>query len=490
MLKNHWRLVSRLERVADNCLVLLAFFLTYYSRDFIIQLASRLDLPPVYRPQVLGALDTYLVILGAGLPLFNVLLSMLGAYRSMRFASTFSLLRLCLSVSAIAFLCLSSFLYLCKFDLSRSFLTIFTGLSGLGFFLERVFVLGILRFFRARGKNFRNVLIVGTGAQARRIYLEFMRQRELGVRIVGFVDVSGAVEGQKSCSHVYDLPARVVCDPEGFEDTLKKYVVDEVFCTDVERCFPVLQSLAQIAAEEGVQLTLTANLFSLEILQSDMSYFGSIPLIHYHSSPGGRDTGALVIKRSMDVVIASMLLVILSPFLLLVALLVKLDSPGPVFFRQRRVGKNGRIFTLLKFRSMIQGAEKMLPELSKKNEMSGPVFKLKNDPRVTKLGKILRRFSIDELPQLINVLRGDMSLVGPRPPLPNEVSKYLRKQRRRLSMRPGLTCTWQVSGRNDIQDFDYWTKLDLDYIDNWSLWRDVVLLFRTIPVVVSGAGAR
>ncbi len=211
-------------------------------------------------------------------------------------------------------------------------------------------------------------------------------------------------------------------------------------------------------------------------------------LIHYQPSPG--DSSALAVKRLIDLVVSAVLLTVLSPLMLLTAVLIRLDSPGPVFFRQRRVGLNGRMFTLYKFRSMVVGAERMVDELSELNEMKGPAFKMTDDPRVTRIGRIIRRFSIDELPQLLNVLGGDMSLVGPRPPLPTEVSLYERKQRRRLSMRPGLTCIWQISGRNNIPDFERWAELDLEYIDNWSLTRDLGLLFRTIPVVIFGSGAK
>jgi lipopolysaccharide/colanic/teichoic acid biosynthesis glycosyltransferase len=169
---------------------------------------------------------------------------------------------------------------------------------------------------------------------------------------------------------------------------------------------------------------------------------------------------------------------------------VRFSSEGPIFFVQKRVGLNGRLFNFYKFRSMYLHAEKELEKLKVHNEMEGPAFKLTNEPRVTRAGRWLRRFSLDELPQLWNVLIGDMSLVGPRPPVPGEVSAYERRYRRRLSMRPGMTCTWQVSGRNEIKDFNSWVKLDLEYIDNWSLWRDFQLLCRTIPAVLFGTGAR
>lgn len=205
---------------------------------------------------------------------------------------------------------------------------------------------------------------------------------------------------------------------------------------------------------------------------------------------GGDDNVPLFIKRILDFIVSGILLLVLLPALFFIAILIKLDSRGPVFFTQRRVGLNGRMFTLLKFRSMVINAEELLEKLRERNEMQGPVFKIANDPRITRVGGFLRKYSLDELPQLWNVLKGDMSLVGPRPPLPEEVSHYKRKQRKRLSMRPGLTCIWQVSGRNEIPDFEEWARLDLEYINTWSLKQDFVLLLKTIPAVMLGTGAR
>ncbi len=303
------------------------------------------------------------------------------------------------------------------------------------------------------------------------MYMEVMKQQELGLRVVGFVAVPTQA-AVAAVSEVYDLPARVVATPDSFEGALKKYAADEVLFTDVLETFTEMKALAEIAVEEGVRVTLAADLFSLEMFNSEMSYFGNVPLLHYQPSAGVGDSGAHAMKRFIDIVVSATLLVVLSPVFLVVIVLTKLSSKGPVYFRQKRVGLNGRLFTMLKFRTMIQGAEKMLPELLAKNEMRGPVFKMRFDPRVTPLGRFLRRHSIDELPQLVNVLIGDMSLVGPRPPLPHEVTHYMRKQRKRLSMRPGLTCIWQVSGRNEIPDFEKWAELDLLYIDNWSLKKD------------------
>jgi exopolysaccharide biosynthesis polyprenyl glycosylphosphotransferase len=193
-------------------------------------------------------------------------------------------------------------------------------------------------------------------------------------------------------------------------------------------------------------------------------------------------------KRLFDIVASAVALWLLLPLFVVVMALIKLTSRGPVFFRQTRVGLHGRTFNMLKFRSMVVNAESLKAALAAQNEQAGPVFKMRRDPRVTRIGRFIRKYSIDELPQLINVLRGDMSVVGPRPPVPDELLKYEAWQRRRLSVRPGLTCIWQVSGRNQIS-FEDWMLLDMQYIDHWSLARDFQLIFRTIPVVITGRGA-
>jgi exopolysaccharide biosynthesis polyprenyl glycosylphosphotransferase len=195
-------------------------------------------------------------------------------------------------------------------------------------------------------------------------------------------------------------------------------------------------------------------------------------------------------KQLLDFFGAALLLIVTTPLLAATALMVKCTSPGPIFFRQQRSGLNGRPFTLYKFRTMVSNAEQLKHELAAMNEMSGPVFKLVNDPRITAFGRLLRKSSIDELPQLFNVIRGEMSLVGPRPLPVDEVKRFNDPaHRRRLSVKPGLTCLWQVSGRNKVKDFKDWVRLDLEYIDNWSLWLDVKILFRTLPVVIMGVGA-
>jgi len=220
----------------------------------------------------------------------------------------------------------------------------------------------------------------------------------------------------------------------------------------------------------------------------ELTEFDGFPLLSFSTTP--TNEALMFVRRILDVVLASIMLLIAGPlFMLPTAILIKLTSPGPVLFRQKRCGLNGRQFVMYKFRSMVDNAEQLRVELEALNEMDGPVFKSSSDPRITTIGKLIRRRSIDELPQLFNVLRGDMSLVGPRPPLPAEVARYERWQRRRLSMKPGMTCLWQISGRNEVS-FEDWMKLDLTYIDNWSLLLDLKILLKTVPVVLLGRGAK
>jgi exopolysaccharide biosynthesis polyprenyl glycosylphosphotransferase len=240
---------------------------------------------------------------------------------------------------------------------------------------------------------------------------------------------------------------------------------------------------------EGVEAWLVADFFRTQISRTSFDDFYGRPVMVFRTTPEA--SWQSVAKRAMDFVGAIVALLLLSLPLALVSLLIKLSSPGPVLFHQMRSGLNGAPFTLYKFRTMVTNAEQLKHELEAMNEMRGPVFKVTKDPRITPLGKILRRYSIDEFPQLFNVLRGEMSLVGPRPLPVDEVRRFNDlSHRRRLSVRPGLTCLWQVSGRNQIIEFKDWVRLDLEYIDNWSLWLDLKILVRTIPVVLLGTGAK
>jgi len=263
--------------------------------------------------------------------------------------------------------------------------------------------------------------------------------------------------------------------------------IGQVFMTGRAWDTGTLRFVADTCEEVGVTFSMDANFLGLSISQANVEDFSGWSLLSFHSTPTNAD--ALAIKRGIDVVGSLVALILSSPVLLLVAIAIKLEDGGPIFFSQERSGLFGRSFRMHKFRSMVVDAEARKAELERQNEMSGPVFKMKRDPRITRVGAFIRKTSLDEFPQFWNVLVGEMSLVGPRPPLPAEVHRYERWQMRRLSMKPGVTCIWQVSGRNNV-DFETWMRLDLQYIDNWSLFLDFQLLLKTLPAVLSGSGAR
>jgi exopolysaccharide biosynthesis polyprenyl glycosylphosphotransferase len=272
------------------------------------------------------------------------------------------------------------------------------------------------------------------------------------------------------------------------QEVLAKEAIDEVFVAlPVERYSNIIDGVVQQCEEQGIMVRVRTPMFNLRIARTHIDDLDGVPVISIHSGP--QEGWQLFIKRLIDVAGSALLITLLSPLLLLVALLVKTTSPGPVFFRQERIGLNKRRIQLLKFRTMVPDADKRQSELEHLNEAEGPVFKMKNDPRVTPVGRFMRRFSIDELPQLFNVLTGEMSLVGPRPLPVRDVERIdAQWHKRRFSVKPGLTCLWQVNGRSDV-NFERWVRLDLEYIDRWSLGLDMKILAKTIPAVMKGSGA-
>jgi len=270
---------------------------------------------------------------------------------------------------------------------------------------------------------------------------------------------------------------------------LHDHAINGVILSGKHTYFEQIENVIRVCELEGVEVWLLADFFTTQISRTSFDELFGRPLLIFRTAP--ETSWAGLVKQLMDFFGALVLLVVAAIPMLMIALLIKLFSPGPVFFRQQRSGLNGAPFTLYKFRTMVSNAEQFKHELESMNEMSGPVFKIAKDPRITPLGKILRRYSLDELPQVFNVLRNEMSLVGPRPLPVDEVRRFNDlAHRRRLSVKPGITCLWQVQGRNEISDFRDWVRLDLEYIDNWSLWLDIKILLRTIPAVFTATGAK
>ncbi|MCZ7585794.1 MAG: sugar transferase [Deltaproteobacteria bacterium] len=363
--------------------------------------------------------------------------------------------------------------------LSRLLFVMFAGINIIAGIFGKLFLKAVTGSFQQRGFNTVHALVIGTGEQAREIVAGIRNHPELGYRIVGLLNGD-----EKPHAEIADVP--VLGTSADLHDILVRRRVDEVFYAKPLDDAGRLADMIWACEEIGIRFSLVTDFVRTSIAKSSVRYFLETPLLTFSTTPAA--VGQLFIKAVIDRVFAGILLVALSPLLTAIAAAIKLSDGGPVFFTQRRCGLNGRLFTMFKFRTMVERAEQLKEELARYNEMSGPVFKMRNDPRVTRVGRILRRFSLDELPQLYNIFRGEMSFVGPRPPIPEEVERYERWQRRRLSMRPGLTCFWQISGRNEI-DFDAWMRLDLKYIDNWSLKLDAIIVGKTIPVVLTGKGA-
>ncbi|HMO46673.1 MAG TPA: sugar transferase [Rubrivivax sp.] len=349
--------------------------------------------------------------------------------------------------------------------------------------LTRLLLRWTLMAVRRSGYNYRHLLILGFNEQAVQMAQRIDANPVLGYKIHGFI----SEHDEPGARPRLQTPYPVMGTFKDLQAILEKGPVDEIIL-----CVPFMQHIAifdravRLAQELGIVVRMFPDKADSRLLSR----------LHIERFEGDHVVTLfreqmlmqLLLKRLMDIVLSAVGLIVLSPLLLIAALAIKLSSPGPVLFAQERVGMNKRLFKLYKFRSMYADAEKRRSELEHLNEMDGPVFKIKNDPRITPIGRFIRKTSIDELPQLLNVLRGQMSLVGPRPPLPAEVDQYEWLYRRRLSIKPGITCLWQISGRNEIS-FKQWMEMDKAYIDSWSLWLDVKILAKTIPAVVFSKGA-
>jgi exopolysaccharide biosynthesis polyprenyl glycosylphosphotransferase len=418
------------------------------------------------------------------LVVWHLLFSTCGLYASRRLSRRSAEIADALKATLFATLLLGAGAVVFRIKMATpTFLLTFWVFSSLVMVLSRLILRWSLARTRKHGRNLRDMLIVGTNSRSVGFAKSIQSRPELGYRIIGFAD-----QEWDGMDEFRNSGYRLVCSLDDMAHFLRTSVVDEVLIALPIRSFHDDASrIAALCEEQGILFRLLPNLFDLKRSRHWTEEVEGHSLITHHN--GVLEGWPLVLKRSLDFLIALAALLFLSPFLLGTAILIALTSPGPVLFVQRRVGLHKREFPIYKFRTMVVDAEKKLREVEHLNEVSGPVFKIKEDPRITPLGKFLRKTSIDELPQLINVLKGDMSLVGPRP-LPVRDYKGFSEdwQRRRFSVRPGITCLWQVSGRSSIS-FDKWMELDLQYIDKWSLWLDLQILARTIPAVLKREGA-
>ena len=479
MLKQKANLVARIVYLADLALTTVAFFAAFFLRDVILPVFF-----PSYFPTGLFPISEYLKIYPLVLILWSALLFTYHSYHSHR---TVPLTRETATVIRVVFvgnILLATLAYLMPLrQLSRSWFILFGALSAGFVIMEKILLRIIARYVRMKGLNYRTVLIVGTGRRALEVARMIREHKYWGYKIVGFISdghhLSNGWASYRVFGTVPDL--RRLIESGHFAEP-----IDEIVFAVTRKKLDEMKQLFLMCEELGIRTRVAMNFFPNRVARIEVEELEGIPFLTFTTTPSNETQ--LALKRLLDVAISTLILLMSMPALVIAALGIKVSSPGSVLFKQERIGLNGRTFMLYKFRTMIEDAHERRGDVAHLNQMSGPVFKAKLDPRITTFGRLLRKFSLDELPQLWNVLKGDMSLVGPRPPIPEEVASYHRWHRRRLSMKPGLTCLWQISGRNNI-DFDRWMQLDLQYIDNWSPTLDLKILLRTIPAVLSGRGA-
>jgi exopolysaccharide biosynthesis polyprenyl glycosylphosphotransferase len=416
--------------------------------------------------------------------IWHVILSAFGLYGSKRLGDRKQEVIDVLRAVTVAVLVLAIAAALFRIQMvTPAFVAVFWALASVSLILCRLLMRVFLALLRTRGHNLRHLLIVGTNPRAEEFARTIERRPELGYLLIGYADEEW--EGNR------DFPRNgksIVTGLDGFSDFLRSHIVDEVvIALPMKSLYAKAASIAGDCRRQGVIVRGLTSLFDFEQGQAYAIELDTAHVSTYHANLC--EGAPSVFKRLLDIVGAFALLVLLSPLLLILALLVKLDAPGPALFVQERVGLNKRRFRMYKFRTMVANAEKQQVALEQLNEADGPVFKIKHDPRITRVGAVLRKTSLDELPQLLNVLKGDMSLVGPRPlPIRDYQAFDQDWLHRRFSVRPGITCLWQVQGRSSTT-FGRWMELDMQYIDNWSLWLDFKILAKTLPAVVAGRGA-
>lgn len=362
-------------------------------------------------------------------------------------------------------------------SISRTFLGVFAFLNFIVLYSFKHILSATMKYLRREGMNSRLILIVADKDSSYFID-RLIETKDWGYRIWAIMS------DDKEIHEIYGKEFHIIPYESDLSVVIDNRAIDEVFYCKSSLDQNEIQRYIYSCAEVGVVFRMQSMLLNYVKMQSTLSFLNQMPFLTFRNTPD--NYLALKLKSIIDYVVSASILVFLSPVMLTIAIMIKMDG-GPVFFKQKRTGLNGRHFMCYKFRTMVVNAESLKESLLAKNEQEGPVFKIKNDPRVTRIGRFLRKTSLDELPQFINVLKGEMAIVGPRPPIPSEVKQYKRWQNRRLSMKPGITCIWQVSGRNNIP-FDQWMKMDMQYIDTWSLKLDLVIILKTIKVVFTGDG--
>lgn len=478
MTDNRHRIPLSLFKLFDLLAVTFSFCVTTV---IIVRVQHRISLTDFLSMRAkISNLLIFLLVLFLQYGIFRIF----GLYRSRRLSTRSAELADVVKATLVALACFGFLGWIFSIKmLTPIFLLVDGVILGSVLCTSRIALRVLLVYARIKGRNLRYLIILGTNPRAVAFARNVLNSPELGYRLLGFVDDDwqGLTEFRKS-------EFRILCDYAGLAEYLRRNIVDEaVIYLPLASFFRHWSGVATLCQHNGIIVRINSDTLGFDNAKWLTEDFGGGHYIATHTAAG--EGWPLVVKRTLDVVVSAALLAALAPLFLVLAVAITVTSPGPVFFLQERVGLNKRRFKIFKFRTMVLDAERLMAALESRNEVSGPVFKIRDDPRITPLGKFLRRSSIDELPQLINVLKGDMSLVGPRPLPVRDYEGFNEDwQRRRFCVKPGITCLWQVNGRSEIS-FDQWMLLDLQYLDEWSLWLDFKILAKTVPAVVRGSGA-
>jgi exopolysaccharide biosynthesis polyprenyl glycosylphosphotransferase len=479
MFSRHNRIIGALYLLVDVLLALASFALAHWIRARLIS------------PRPLYPLSNYSWIVPLAVGLWVGVGIFTGIYREIREEELMRAFRDPLQVGLLATTVLFAVTFAFKLEfISRLLLGFYAVLDLMLMVAWRLLGRVLSGPLRRNLAGVRHFLLVGTTPDAAEIARLIEANENRGLRLFGFVHVGPTHQARGEAADSSHFPALQRSYPiyglAQVPELLRRQVIDEVVFAVSKDELEKLEETFLLCEEEGVKTRLSLAFFPHVISKVHLDRLQELPLLTFSTTPVNEDL--LLLKRLLDLLVALAALTILSPLFLILALVIKLTSKGPVLFRQKRCGLGGRKFIVYKFRSMQADADLHRDELAALNELDGPAFKMRNDPRCTSAGRFMRKFSLDELPQLVNVLKGDMSLVGPRPPLPEEVEKYEPWQRRRLRMPPGLTCLWALEGRNRLS-FRRWMELDLEYIDRWSPSLDFKIMLKTIPIVLLGRGA-
>lgn len=481
MFSRHNRMIGVLYMLADALLAFASFWLAHRIRSHLVVLRP---LYPAY---------FYIWIVPVAIGIWSGVGLVLGIYRDIQEEDLRRAFSDPIKVGFVSTTLLFTLTFAFQLEyISRSLLGLYVLLDLVAMILFRLLARRLGGALRRRFAGFRHFLLVGDTPEALEIARAIEANEKHGMKLSGFavVDLRASKIGTETrfdptwpagLRHKYPVYAL-----EQLPKLLHQHVIDEVIFAVSKDELDKLEETFLVCEEEGVKTRVLLSFFPHVFSQVYLERLREMPLLTFSTTP--ENEYLLLLKRAFDLLMAVALLIISAPVFLVLACLTKLTSRGPVLYRQTRCGLGGRKFTLYKFRSMRPDADLLREELAARNEMDGPVFKIKDDPRCTGVGRFMRKFSLDELPQLFNILKGDMSFVGPRPPLPAEVERYERWQRRRLRMQPGLTCLWALEGRSRL-NFRRWMELDLEYIDNWSPTLDWKILLKTIPIVLLGRGA-